>query len=245
MTELSKAELKRQAREEELVDLAIDIIDEFGFAGFTLEKLTARSSYSKGTVYNHFISKEDCISSLCHRAITSILGLFEKAASYDGTLREKALAVHFAYQLYARLQPTLFLVILSSKAPGVRDKTSEKRCRLMDEKEVQINHFSDSMFQLAINQGFITNPAISVETMSFSNWAMSFGTNALMCSAEEAVAVSRLNPATLLLNNINILLDGMGWQPLSSEFDYHKTWQTLETEFFAEEIQQLKQKSKR
>jgi len=244
LTELTKAELKRLAREEELVDLALEIIEEFGFAGLTLEKLTACSAYSKGTIYNHFISKEDCLSALCQRTVASILGLFEKAASYDGNMREKSLAVHFAYQLYARYQPISFMVVLSSKAPGVRDKTSGKRCELMDEMERKINHFSDSMFKEALAQGCIKNTAVEIETLTFANWAMSFGTNALMCSAEEAVAVSRLNPETLLLNNINILLDGLGWQPLSTEFDYHKTWQKLETEFFAEEIQQLKQQSK-
>lgn len=242
MIELTKAEQKRLAREEELVDLAIDIIHELGFAGFTLEKLTARSAYSKGTIYNHFSSREDCISSLCTKAITSILHLFEKASTFDGSMREKALAVHYAYQLYARLEPTLFLVILSSKAPGVRDKTSIARCEQMDELEHRINHFSDSMFQIAIDQGCLKNPNITVETMSFANWAMSFGTNALASSAEDAVAVSRLDSSSILLNNINILLDGMGWQPLSTEWDYQKTWQRLGTELFAEELALLKEK---
>lgn len=239
MTDLSKAELKRLAREEELIDLAVDIVHELGVAGLTLEKLTSRSAYSKGTIYNHFSSREDCIAGLCQRGIVSILKLFEKAASYPGNLREKAIAVHFAYRLYARLEPALFLVILSSKAPGMRAKTSEQRSLAMDVLEGQINHFSDSMFQLAIDEGVLTNPGVSVETMSFANWAMSFGTNALACSASESIAVSRLDADAMLLDNINILLDGLGWQPLSGDWDYRLTWQKLEQEFFAEELQQL------
>lgn len=239
MSDFSKAELKRQAREEELIDLAVDIVHELGVAGLTLEKLTTRSAYSKGTIYNHFSSREDCIAGLCQRAITSILDLFAKAASYPGNLREKAIAVHYAYRLYARLEPALFLVVLSSKAPGMRAKTSAPRCTLMDALEARINHFSDSMFQQAIDDGLIQNSQVSVETMSFANWAMSFGTNALACSAAESVAVSRLDADALLLDNINILLDGLGWQPLSQDWDYQQTWQTLESEFFAEELQQL------
>jgi AcrR family transcriptional regulator len=239
LTELSKAELKRQAREEELIDLAVDIVHEVGVVGLTLEKLTSRSSYSKGTIYNHFSSREDCIAGLCQRGIVSIIKLFEKAASFPGNLREKAIAVHFAYRLFARLEPALFMVILFSKAPGMRAKTSEQRSLLMEELESQINHFSDSMFQRAIDEGCIHNPLVSVETMSFANWAMSFGTNALACSASESIAVSRLDADAMLLDNINIVLDGLGWQPLSSEWNYQQTWQKLEQEYFAAELQQL------
>ena len=227
MTELSKAEQKRLTREEELIDLAIEIIAEQGPGSLTLEKLTARSNYSKGTIYNHFSSKEDCLSALCCRAVLSITECFGKAMGFNGTLREKALAIHYAYQLYSRLHPTLFQVVLVSKAPGVRDKTSEKRIECMDKLEDQINNLTDSMFIHAMQQGEITNPNVTAETASFANWAMSFGTLALSNSAAEATIVSRLDQDFVLLNNINFLLDGIGWQPLSSEWDYADSWQRI------------------
>lgn len=227
MKELTKAEQKRLAREEELIDLAIEIISKDGPGSLTLEKLTARSAYSKGTIYNHFSSKEDCLSALCCRAVSSIMAFFQRAATYDGTLREKALAIHYSYQLYSRMHPTLFQVVLSSKAPGVREKTSDERTERMDWLENQVNEFSDSMFIHALQQGEITNPTITAETASFANWAMSFGSLALANSAAEATAVSRLNQETILLNNINLLLDGMGWQPLSTQWDYGESWKRI------------------
>lgn len=229
--ELSKAEQKRQAREEELIDLAVDIIAADGPGSLTLEKLTARSPYSKGTIYNHFSSKEDCLSALCCRAVAAIMALFKTAGEFDGEFREKALAIHYSYQLYSRLHPTLFQVVLVSKAPGVREKTSAKRIECMDLLEEQINDFTDSMFLLAKQQGQIGNPTVTVETMSFANWAMSFGSLALANSAVDAAAVSRLNQETLLLNNINLLLDGMVWRPLSTEWDYGASWKRIEQHF--------------
>jgi AcrR family transcriptional regulator len=235
---LSKSEQKKVDREEELVDLAVVILNEHGFAGLSLEKLTARSRYSKGTIYNHFSSKEDCLSALCIRAVSSILDLFKRAAAFKGCSREKAVAVHYAYQLYARIQPTLFMAVLSSKAPGVREKTSAERMQFMDALEFEINNFSDAMFRNAVADGSLEIPPhLSIEILTFSNWALSFGTNALATSATEAKAVNRLDPNTLLLQNINILLDGMNWQPLSKDWDYQKTWQRVENEIFAEDVQ--------
>ena len=235
---LSKSEQKKADREEELVDLAVSILNQDGFEGMSLEKLTAKSCYSKGTIYNHFSSKEDCLSALCIRAVSSILTLFKRALTFEGSSREKAVAVHYAYQLYARMEPTLFMAVLSSKAPGVREKTSAERMQLMDALELEINAFSDQMFRDAITDGSLVLPAhLSVEILSFSNWAMSFGTNALATSATEAKAVNRLDPNTLLLQNISILLDGMNWLPLSRDWDYQKTWLRVENEIFADDIQ--------
>lgn len=231
MSELSKAEQKRLAREEQLIDLAIGIIAEQGPGSLTLEKLTARSDYSKGTIYNHFCSKEDCLSALCSRAVASMLAMFQHVMTFEGELREKALAIHYAYQRYSRLHPTLFQVVLTSKAPGVRENTSGKRTQLMDDLELQINEFSDSIFRQALAQGEIINPSVSVETMTFANWAMSFGSLALANSAVDATAISRLDEEYVLLNNINLLLDGIGWKPLSGDWDYCATWKRIGQHF--------------
>jgi AcrR family transcriptional regulator len=238
---LSKSEKKKADREEELVDLAVSILNEDGFGGMSLEKLAAQSCYSKGTIYNHFSSKEDCLSALCIRAVSSILELFIRALAFEGCSREKTVAVHYAYQLYARLEPTLFMAVLSSKSPGVREKTSPERTQIMDALEFDINNFSDAMFRNAVADGSLNIPPhLSIEVLTFSNWALSFGTNALAASASEATAVNRLDPNTLLLQNIGILLDGMNWQPLSKDWDYQKTWQRVEEEIFADDLQLIK-----
>lgn len=133
---LSKSEQKKAEREEELVDLAVSILNEDGFGGMSLEKLAAQSCYSKGTIYNHFSSKEDCLSALCIRAVSFIMTVFKRALEFKGCSREK---------------------------------TSVERMQLMDALELEIN--------------------------------------ALANNTTEATAVNRLNPNTVLLQNISILLD--------------------------------------
>lgn len=234
---LSKSEQKKADREQELLDIAVSILKNEGFAALSLEKLTAKSSYSKGTIYNHFSSKEDCLLALSIRAAGSIMALFNRALQFDGSLREKAVAIHYAYQLYARLEPTLFMAVLNSKAPGMREKTSSERVALLDSIEKTINDLSDQMFRNAIASGDLDLPShISIETLYFSNWAMSFGTNMLVLTAPASQLVNGLNSNTLLLQNISILLDGMNWKPLSKDWNYQKTWQRVEKEIFSDDV---------
>jgi len=38
------------------------------------------------------------------------------------------------------------------------------------------------------------------------------------------------------MNNINLLLDGLNWHPLSNEFDYQSTLKRVAEEIFPEEL---------
>ena len=76
-------------------------------------------------------------------------------------------------------------------------------------------------------------------SLSFANWAISFGTNALMIEAADALEAKQLELNYALLFNVSIMLDGMGWKPLSHQWDYKKTWQRIATEIFSEEMAAL------
>lgn len=238
---LTKAEQKRQLREQELIDLALVIAVEEGFAALTMEKLTARSNYSKGTIYNHFANKEDCLSAITHQAGSQIFALFSKAFEFPGRLREKALAVHFSYYLFSIVKPELFMALIATKTQAVRDKSSAQRNCLCDQMDKSITDMSDSMMRLAIDQGDLKlRASIPFESLSFANWAHIFGVNTLISSVQ-GLAMERMDKDSLVLHSINLILDGMNYHPLSDEFDYQTTWNKLKNEYFAQELSQAKQ----
>ena len=45
-----------------MLQLAQQLLQQDGFTGLTMDRLTAVSEVSKGTIYNHFCSKEDLIT---------------------------------------------------------------------------------------------------------------------------------------------------------------------------------------
>lgn len=235
----SKAE-KIAEREQLLLDIAHELVNRDGFADFSMDKLVRASGYSKGTLYNHFSSKEDCLSGLCLRGMAMMEDMFSRAAAFDGTPREKILAMNVAYYLYANLQPTLSLAVLSAKTPSFTEKTSAARSELIDERDLRITRIVDDIYRNAIEQGDLQDsPELTVELMAFISWAQAFGLNALMTAACDITAVSRTSGTNVALISSNILLDGMGFKPLSSEWDYQASWKKIESDIFATEMAQL------
>ncbi len=235
----SKAE-KIAEREQQFLDIAHELLNRDGFADFSMDKLVRASGYSKGTLYNHFSSKEDCLSGLCLRGMAMMEDMFSRAAAFDGTLREKILAMNVAYHLYASLQPTLSLAVLSAKTPSFTEKTSAARSELIDACDLRITRIVDDVYRNAIEQGDLQDhPELTVELMAFISWSQAFGLNALMTTACDITAVSRAMGTNVALISCNVLLDGMGFKPLSSEWDYQASWERVERDVFAPEMAQL------
>ena len=50
-------EYSLKAREQDIIDATIALIEKHGVENITMDKVVAAVPYSKGTVYKHFISK--------------------------------------------------------------------------------------------------------------------------------------------------------------------------------------------
>jgi hypothetical protein len=77
------------------------------------------------------------------------------------------------------------------------------------------------------------------EELAFVIWSLAFGTRALM---DTTVAVQQLgvtNGSQVAREFTQALLDGLGWQPLSSEWDYAHTCRRIREELFAEQWRQI------
>lgn len=84
---LSKKQQSIADREVELMLLAKDLVREQGFGNLTMDKLTAASSYSKGTIYNHFCSKEDVVLALCIHSLKAEALMFTRSGEFEGNTR--------------------------------------------------------------------------------------------------------------------------------------------------------------
>lgn len=227
-------------REQELLVLAEAIIEEQGVSNLTMDKLVAASDYSKGTVYNHFSSKEDLFSALCVKCIRLLLSRFARISRFEGNSREKVLACHYAYRLHVLMNPTLFAITMLSQSPAVQEKSSPERLEEHRELDRKATAFIDELHKDAVKQGDLrVSIGLSVNSLVFASWAMSFGTNSLLAVATNLETIQRLEMDNTLLVNISLLMDGMGWEPLSTEFDYQQTWERIGREIFADELNEL------
>ena len=232
-------------REQLLLNIALEIIETHGFSALTMDKLTQQSEYSKGTVYNHFSSKEDLLTALCLRAIRVQQVLYNKLISFDACSREKVIGFAFAYELFAKLNPALFMVGLTVKTSAIREKASVHRSNAITEAENEIIEMMRSMADGAIEAGELEKKhAPNLYQVTFSIWCMGFGTVSLMRTLGECGASACIDNICIdnsLLYHVSLLLDGLGWSPLTDDFDYAATWSKLKDDIYAEDIKILMQ----
>lgn len=215
-------------REQELLVLAQQILQQDGFAGLTMDRLTARSSVSKGTIYNHFCSKEDLFTALSVDSLQRQLALFRRALLIPGHSRERVLALHLAYHQFSMTEPTLFLCLLTATTPAVVEKSSPTRLALRQQLELQLAAICQQLIGEAIAQGALQLAADqSIDALAFVQWAQAFGSNALFKPTQQLGLFSQLQAQPAMLLGINLLLDGLNWLPLSTEWDYQASWQRM------------------
>ncbi|MFD2179988.1 TetR/AcrR family transcriptional regulator [Veronia pacifica] len=236
---------KQQAlieREKELLGIAHNVVKKEGFTGLTMDKVASASAYSKGTVYNHFSSKEDLITALAIMALSQEMSLFKRAVMFDGNYREKLMAVHAAYALFFRLEPALANCILSCRTPTVTEKSSPERLEGLRKLEDELLSLCDELVKSCLKTGELSDVSgIHPSSIVFANWAIGFGANSLYNSAPDSECIKRLRSDHPILDSLNLLLDGVGWKPLSTDFDYAASWQRVMDEIFPEEFSLISQ----
>ena len=166
--------------------------------------------------------------------------MFARSGEFEGNTREKIVALHVAYRIYARMEPVLSTCAIMAKSPWVLEKASSARVAEMNELEELVIEQCDSMVNQAVEAGDLKfSSGVGSDAIVFANWSIAFGSNALSQNASNSHCIKRLQDPYSVLHNANMLLDGLNWQPLSTDWDYRKTWRRVEQELFSEEIAYL------
>lgn len=233
----ARQEEKWQQREARLLDLTQTLIEESGFAHFNMDRLVRVSDVSKGTIYNHFSSKEDCLAAFCIRGMNQLRVLFERALTFQGHPREVALAIHFAYRLHLKLNPTVCMALVNARTPSFAEKTSPERSKKMKQVDGELFAMAFKVIDDAIKAGELElRDDLPEVVITFLNWSMSYGINMLVNTGFDPSVSKFLEESNIALLGANVLMDGLGMTPLSKDWDYKNTWQRIADEIFAEEI---------
>jgi AcrR family transcriptional regulator len=227
-------------REQLILDTAQNILQDDGLQSLTMDKVAAEIEYSKGTVYNHFCSKEEIISGISCRCMANLTEMFSRARDYAGTHRERIAAVGIAQTLYAQLHPIEMQNMQVIKSAAVREKVStEKQLELL-KIEQKVTGIVLEIVRDAINDGDIPKDQPSIpDSIVLGLWTMGYGSNLLNMSGIPFKKLGMHEPLEMVWINSHKLLDSYQWQPLSSEFDIYELRNRLCNELFPEEIKQL------
>ena len=233
-----------QRREALIISEAANLLQSEGYFGLSLDKLAQAIGYSKGTIYQHFGTKEDIILAIASQSMRARVGLFQRAAAFDGNPRERMCALSVSDRIFVSLYPGHFHVEHLIKARSLWAKTSNIRQTNLQEAEGDCGQLVNGIVIDAIESGDLElidkNPA----EVGLGLWTMSLGVHTLVCSAGLAGAPDLPkfgidNPYLSLWRNQLAFLDGLGWKPLSNEWDYLATRERVKKEIFNEECKQI------
>ena len=237
---LPRKQREFQQREQLILDTAQQMLHRHGYAQLTMERVAEAVEYSKGTIYNHFSSKEDLVCSLCCRCIGNLIALFRRAYDYPGSTRERFSAIGIGYSLYHQLNPLDAQNIQVVKTNAVREKLSAAKLEEMSALEHEITQLCMNLVDEAIQAGDIADAGDhTADTIVFGFWSMLYGG---MLLAQSDIPLEKLgfSPAiTMLWKNSQRLMDAYGWKPLSQDTDSDALFTKLCSALFAEEVCEL------
>jgi hypothetical protein len=164
----------------------------------------------------------------------------ERAAAFKGRTRERLVALSEAEELFFRLYPGHYRALQTIRMVSQLGRPAYKR-------EVPIQRCESRLVRLimdilidALRCGDLAlRPHRRPEEVAFTLWALAFGTRALMDSRiayrqlriEDAIETGR--------QTMEMLLDSLGWIPLSDSWNYEATRRIVRGSIFAEEWEEL------
>ena len=236
MNTLSRKQREIQEREQLILDVARRMLLERGYLGVTMDRIAEKIEYSKGTVYQHFSSKEDVLVALAAETTRKRAEYFKRAALYQGATRDRMWAIGVADDLFVRLYPAHWQAEQIIRAASIQSKATRERLGTLESTEMDCFNAVSGIIRDAIAQGDLEmNKGDAPEDIAFGLWSMSFGAHFNVASNPNLESMGFGDLDLTLRRNYNALLDGYGWRPLSSEIDYTETRMRVLEQVFAEE----------
>lgn len=223
-------------RHELFLQIARELIHEEGFHQLTMERVAEIAEYSKGTVYQHFSCKEEILIQLCNSCMTSTLKLFERAATFDGSHRERIMAVFCAHGIWNSLYPNDMPMMQNLHTDGVINKVTPTSAVRHDELEKQILGTVSKIVQDAIDDGDLKNEDLNAIEVVFGLWAANYG-GQMISSFDLPLQELGVRDNNMVLARIAIaILDGLDWQPKQSFKEFPALIERIQTQLFADEM---------
>lgn len=210
-----------QRREQQMLDLATDLLLEQGRDAITMERLAEKSEYAKGTLYKHFACREDLLCALTTRRMAEISTLLQHARQYPGSSRARLVATLVAYECYAHAHPEEFRLLIALVSGPLSDRASPEHWHQLEQAQEQLFQVLRELFAEARAAGDLPELPMEQDPLSFGLWSLVFGSYVL---GNADPALCRRAGITSLESQLHgmmhLVLDGAGWHPLSRECDY-------------------------
>lgn len=241
MNSLSPKQQEIRNREQRILKLAREQILRSGYQGLTLESIASTLDVSRGTLYNHFPTREEILAALLCESFELRRDWFQRAASYPGQPRLRITALFAASELFARLHPIHSRLNQIVRSEFIWPQTSFERRSFAAGCQIQCDGIAAGIVRDAVAQGSLKlRDGQMPEDLVFGLSSLEEGTYSLLTGCDGSTVTGPQFSFATGRQNLQHLLDGFGWAPLSDEVEYASAGQTILADLFADEFRQLK-----
>ncbi len=175
-----------------------------GYAGLSMDRLAEATEYSKGTIYQHFSTKEDLVMALASQTMEQPRGALRACRRLP---RSAARAVAAGprgrrRRLFARLYPHAFRSELIIKMANLEDRASPERTEMLRLCESRCTGLVRLIIDEAIAAGDLA-ATVSAPQIIFALLALVLGTHTIVSNFRPLLTESQVdNPSTSLRESI-------------------------------------------
>lgn len=225
MSTTTRKQREIRQREAYLLDVARKMLMEQGFSGLSMDRLAEATEYSKGTIYQHFSTKEDLVAALAVQSIEYRRELFERAMKFEGRPRERMFAIGVADEIFGRLHPQYYKAEMVIRLANLQDRADVQRRKLLQERDCECAEWLREIVAAAVAGGDLgLREPWTAESLASAIFAIAIGTHIGLAHGEPLFGECPMEKTCWLKReSVNVLLDGFGWRPLYSEWDYAAT----------------------
>jgi len=236
-TRISQRQKELLDREAGILTACRQMLLEEGYHSLTMERVAAGSQTPKGTLYQHFTSKEDMVLALSLQGLEGRLDMMRRGATYSGRTRERMVALGEGASLFMRSHPEDAEIMRMARG-SMRERASAQRVRTATRIEHEMVQLVRDILEDAVAQGDLKLlPYVSVGQMTLALWALVEGGFTLVQEAVTRTVLEMDNPIHDLWVSYNVLADGYQWKPLFCEWDWEETLAEIRRRLFPEETQ--------
>ncbi len=233
MTTLTPKQQEIHRRQDQVLDVARSLFGRFGYLGLSMDRIAAELGVAKGTIYQHFANKEEIILALAVGTLEKRIGMFERAALFRGRPRSRMAAIGCAAELFVIRYPDHFELEKVLSCRSIIEKTAENLQRNKTAAELRCISLVGGIVRDAVACGDLElAEPVQPDQVVFGLWSATYGGYSILDCGETIRQMGITDGFRMVREVNNRLLDGFGWKPLSTRFDYNAIFDQVRREIF-------------
>jgi hypothetical protein len=168
------------------------------------------------------------------RALKERADFFERALEFKGRSRERIRAIGFACCHFAKDYPDYYNVEMTLKSLSFWEKADETRQHQYAMEGGRCFRVMNRLVNEGLQSGDLPPGKLSPEQIVFCIASTAVGSHIMGRNRHALMMAGIDDPLKALCQNVDLLLDGLKWKPLSGEWDWDAVDHRIQKEIFPE-----------